>query len=781
MRNSFKIILFLIISFSHTFSQTLQKVSIQLLWLDQFQFAGYYVAKEKGFYKKVGLDVDILKYQSDVDFVQKVSQGEATYGIGRTSLLIHKENGAPIVVLSAIFQHSPAAILVTNPEILTVNNLVNKRIMISKDAITSASYMSMLFSEGIIKENIIVQKHSYDIDDLINGKTDAIASYISNEPYILEKRNIDYKYFHPKDYGYDFYGDLLYTSQQELEKNPTRVENFVNATLKGWNYAFDHIEETAQLIFEHYNTQNKSLDELIYEGKKLKELAYDKNNELGHISYKKYEDIAKTYKLLGMLPNGYSLDNFLYGVHCLTNFTLDIEERKWLMNNKTIQLASNKEWIPIEFFDEQNNYSGIAAGYLELFEEKLDVQFKLVEKSYWHKMIDKIKNKQLDMFMAIVKTPKRSEYMNFTTPYIEFPTVIVTKDDIGYIRNLEQLSGKSVAVEQNYYTQELLQQANEQIVLHKVNTTKEALQKVYNEEVFAYIGALPTIGHYIKELKYSNLKINGEAPFKTALSFGVRKDLPYLNSILQKTLNNITQEEHDAIYNKWVNIMYEYKTDTKIIYGIVLIAVLMILIFIIRNRFLQKELALRERFSTKLKDLNKKLEKKNCALKELSEVDTLTQIPNRRKCEEFLNLEIERSIRNKLPLSVVMIDVDYFKRVNDTFGHKVGDVVLHQIAQCLSSRLRVYDFIGRWGGEEFLVVCPNSDINQSHHLCQKVQKLLQEISIKEIKGQTITISAGIAQFNFNESLDSFIKRADDEMYKAKKSGRNCISPSHGFH
>ena len=103
----------------------------------------------------------------------------------------------------------------------------------------------------------------------------------------------------------------------------------------------------------------------------------------------------------------------------------------------------------------------------ELLEEKLDVQFKLVEKSYWHEMIDKIRNKQLDMFMAIVQTPKRNEYMNFTTPYIEFPTVIVTKDDIGYIRNLEQLSGKSIAVEQNYYTQELLQQYNEQIVLHK--------------------------------------------------------------------------------------------------------------------------------------------------------------------------------------------------------------------------------------------------------------------------------------------------------------------------
>lgn len=776
MRNIPIIILLFILSCSYLHAKEKEKVSLQLQWLNQFQFAGYFIAKEKGFYEDVDLEVEILEYVNDIDIVKNIASGKINYATGRTSLVIHRQNDMPVVVLAAIFQHSPSALVVTDEKILTVNNLINKRIMISPDAITSASYMSMLISEGIKRENLILQNHTFNINDLIDKKTDAIASYISNEPYELQKKGIPYRYFHPKDYGYNFYGDLLYTSQKEIEQNPVRVEKFLKASLKGWEYAFSNIEEAAQLIHDKYNTQNKSLDALIFEAKTLKQLAYNKNGDLGNVSYKKFDDIAKVYKLLGMLPNGYTLDGFIYGKQFAQNSTLSTKEKEWIMHNKTLYVATNKAWNPIEFFDDEENYSGIAAGYLNYLEQKLDINFQLVQNSYWHEMISKMKNKTVDMFMAIVPTPNRRQYMNFTTPYIEFPTVIVTKDNVGYIKNLAQLSSKVIAVEQDYYTQELIKKINPSIQLLKVNTTKEALKKVYQEEVFAYIGALPNIGHYIKELKYTNLKINGKAPFKTALSFSTRKDLPILTSILQKTLNAMTQKEHDKIYNKWVNITYEHQTDKRIIYSIIAISISLIIIFFMWNRLLRHELDLKKRFSFKLKALNKKLEKKNCALKELSEIDMLTQIPNRRKCDDFLHLEIERSRRNKLSLCVIMLDLDYFKKINDSYGHKAGDTVLYEISQTLCSNLRVYDFIGRWGGEEFLIVSPNSDLNQAYHLCSKLQKVLKKLQLEEINKTVITISCGIAQFNFNESMDDFIKRADDEMYKAKEQGRDQIFP-----
>lgn len=771
-----KIILTLILILSINHAKELEKVSLQLQWLDQFQFAGYYIAKEKGYYKNVGLDVEILKYRNDIKVVDSVVSKKATYGTGRTSLLIHRNNNLPVVALAAIFQHSPAALLVTDESILTPNDLINKRIMISPDAITSVSYMSMLFSEGILKDNIKVQPHSYNVQDLVDGKTDAIASYISNEPYKLKQMGIKYKYFHPKDYGFDFYGDLLFTSEYELINHPKRAENFTIASLKGWDYAFNNIKETAQIIYDKYNIQNKTLDELIYEGETLKKLAYDKNGELGHIEKERFEEIAKTYRLFGMIDRNYHITGFIKDIHCLNKTELDEEERSWLLKNDTVRIATNRAWDPIEFFNTQGLYSGIASGYLEILKEKIDVNFQVKNGKYWHEMIEDIKDKKVDMFLAIVPTPERKKYMNFTTSYLEFPTVIVTQDHIGYIKNLFDLSNKKVAVEKSFYTNELLQTYNDKIKLIEVNTTAEALQLVSNGTAYAYVGSLPNIGYFIQKLRLSNLKISGEAPFKTKLSFSTRKDLPLLTSILQKALNDIEEREHDVLYNQWINIKYEHQVDYKIVLVIATIAFLILLLFYTRNKALKKELFLRERFSTKLKSLNKALENKNVVLKELSENDTLTKIANRRKIDEFLEIEIERSYRNRLNLSIIMLDIDFFKEINDTFGHKIGDEVLISLSQLLVENVRIYDLVGRWGGEEFIIICPNTNLKQSKNLCKKIHQLIENKKYECLNNGNITVSCGIAQYKDNESMDKFIQRVDTELYKAKNAGRNNIFP-----
>ncbi len=776
MNKLIKIILIFILLFNYLHAKELQKISLQLQWLDQFQFAGFYIAKEKGFYKEVGLDVNILKYTNDINILDNILSGKTTYATGRTSLLIHKNNGAPVVTLAAIFQHSPEALLVTNKNIMHPRDLAKKRLMISPDALTSASYMSMLFSEGVLKEDIIIQQHTFNLNDLIEGKTDAIASYISNEPYALQKKGIEFSYFHPKDYGFDFYGDLLYTSQKEVEQHPKRVEDFTMASLKGWQYAFSNIKETAQLIYNKYNAQNKTLDALIYEGETLKKLAFDKNGELGHISQERIEEIAKTYRLFGLLKQGYTTENFIRNIHSLSKVKLNHDEKKWLLNNKTIKVATNREWNPIEFFNEKGAYSGIASGYLKLLENRLDTEFKIENGKFWHEMMHSVKNKKVDMFMAIVPTPKRKEFMNFTTSYLEFPTVIVTQKHIGYIKNLNELSHKKVAVEKGFYTNELINTYNNKIKLIEVNTTKEALQLVSNGNAYAYVGALPNIGYFLQKLKLTNLKISGEAPFKTKLSFAVRDDLTSLHTILQKTLNSITLKEHERIYNKWINITYEHELDYTIILVIATIAFLILMLFFTRNKALKKELTLRERFSARLKILNKKLEDKNVILKELSENDSLTKIANRRKIDTFLEKECERSTRNALSLSVIMIDIDFFKQVNDTYGHKIGDEILKNLAKIFERNIRSYDLVGRWGGEEFIIVCPNSSLKQAIKLCKKICKIINATTYKSIENKNITVSCGIAQYKINESIESLIQRADTELYLAKNSGRDTIFP-----
>jgi polar amino acid transport system substrate-binding protein len=281
-------------------AQSNSKITLYLDWLNQFQFAGYYVSKEKGYYDAVDLDVNIKEFSSDSNILKDVMTKEATYAVGKSSLIVDKFNGNDIVLLSTIFQTSPMVLIsLKNSNIKTPNDLKNKKVMITDDAISSAAINSMIVSQGVKLDEITIQKHSFNIDDLINKKTDAMACFLSNEPYILEKQNIKYNILNPNNYNFDFYEGILYTSEKELLNNPTRVQNFNKASIKGWEYAFNNIEETAKLIYEKYNTQNKSLDALIYEGEMLKSLSKIDKGLLGKIDSKTIDEIKRFYSFLG--------------------------------------------------------------------------------------------------------------------------------------------------------------------------------------------------------------------------------------------------------------------------------------------------------------------------------------------------------------------------------------------------------------------------------------------------------------------------------------------------
>ena len=297
----------------------LEPVNLQLQWLNQFQFAGYYIAKEKGLYEEVGLDVAIKPYSESILTVNAVTNGDAQYGIGHSSLLVNLSYGRKIVLLKAILQDSAAILLAKKSSgIKTLQDVKNKRVMLTKDRLVIANFRAMLTANGInIDNDLIQQKHSLDIQDLINGKTDLMMSYISNEPYALKSLGIESIDFSPSDYGFEFYDDILFTSETEVKQHPERVKKFVEASLQGWQWAFDHIEETAQLIFDKYNEQGKSLKALVYEGKVLKKLAYRDHLPLGDINIDKLIKIHDTYNSMGLVKKPLDYQNSIYNDYVL--------------------------------------------------------------------------------------------------------------------------------------------------------------------------------------------------------------------------------------------------------------------------------------------------------------------------------------------------------------------------------------------------------------------------------------------------------------------------------
>ena len=291
----------------------LEKISLQLQWLDQFQFAGYYMAKEQGFYKGVGLEVEFKKFDLSVSSLDEVLENKGTYAIGRSSLIIDKSKGKDIKLISATFQSSPNILLaIKKSKIDSVKAFKNRRIMLTDDASQGVSVLAMMKQQDIALDDIVRVNHSFNIEDLIDAKVDLMASYISNEPFLLQEKGVAYTIFDPKDYGFDFYSDILFTSSEEVAQHTQRTKNFKEASLKGWEYAFSHINESVDVILEKYNTQHKSREALLYEAKVLKKLAYYKTQKLGNIDQHKIQRIYDLYNLMGLIEKEVDLKELVF-------------------------------------------------------------------------------------------------------------------------------------------------------------------------------------------------------------------------------------------------------------------------------------------------------------------------------------------------------------------------------------------------------------------------------------------------------------------------------------
>jgi ABC-type nitrate/sulfonate/bicarbonate transport system substrate-binding protein len=279
-------------------SSALDQVSLQLKWRHQFQFAGYYAALAKGFYRDAGLDVEIREGGPDTDVAKLVSEGKADFGVCASSVLISRANGHDLVVLGVMFQHSAAVLLAPRRTgIATLPDVAGRRLM---DAPDSGEIAAMLKSAGVDYAALPRVPHNGDPQDLARGKADVMVGYSTNEPFVLDRLGVPYAMFAPRAYGFDFYGDSLCTSAQELKSHLSRVRAFLGASLKGWQYALAHQQEIVDLILDRYSKQ-KSRDALLFEAKQTETLVHPQLITLGSQNRQHWQHIADTYRDLGLL------------------------------------------------------------------------------------------------------------------------------------------------------------------------------------------------------------------------------------------------------------------------------------------------------------------------------------------------------------------------------------------------------------------------------------------------------------------------------------------------
>jgi len=619
-----------------------EKVVLQLKWLHQYQFAGYYAAKEKGYYAEAGFDVTILPRDPTVTPVDAVLSKKADYGVIGSSIILDRMLGRPVVALGAVFQHSPLVLLTrATDKLLGPYELKGKRVMYRK-SYDDATFIAMFYQLGIKESDYVYVPHSFDPNSLLRGEVDAISGYLTDQPFYFQEKGFDIQVINPINYAIDFYDDILFTSEETVRRDPERVRQFLDASMKGWRYALEHKTEVIGWITTKYHS-DKSIDHLRFEAEQTEKMILPDLVDIGHISSARFQRIADIYKQLGLVPVEASFEG--------------VDFKDYLFKSKALPF-----WAKVVF--------AIAGSSLLLVMVLFGLNLRL-----------KIMVSERTRGLSVAQT-NLARYIDIVDRYVISSQTDLKGNIIDASTAFCEISG--------YSKEELIGQSHN-VVRHPdtPNSTYEAMWST------------------------------------------IAKGNTWAGEMINKA--------KDGSYY-WVDAKIDpVRNEKGDIFGYISI----------RHNITDKK-----------------------RVEELSITDKLTGLNNRLRLDEILLEEFNRMKRYSLELSIIICDIDFFKAVNDSYGHLVGDQVLIEIAQILRSNCREVDVVGRWGGEEFLIICPETSAGEAVTVTEKLRSLIEKHDFSEVGNKTA--SFGVTSGMQNDSVEDILRRADKALYRAKEIGRNRV-------
>jgi polar amino acid transport system substrate-binding protein len=492
-----------------------------------------------------------------------------------------------------------------------------------------------------------------------------------------------------------------------------------------------NIDDESFGFYFTYNKENSILKSIIAKAEKL-----ISNNEIEKLQNKWFNKLIEIEKIS---------KNYL--------FTKD--EINYLEKKKNITMCVDPDFLPYEQITKEGKYIGIISDIINQLSLNTNIKFQLNITNSWENSYELVKNKRCDILPFAVQTKSREEFFHFTQPYLIFPTVIATKNSESFINSLKEIEDKKIALVKNYALIEMIKYISPNIQIQEVKDAKEGLERVSNGEVYAFLGSMPTVAYTKQKYDIQNVKISGKISDELLARIAIRNDEKILQSILNKAINSLSQEDRERISNKWLTIVKDKQFNTKVFIQVISVIIVIFILIVILLIY---------RSNRKLSALNKELEI-------LSQTDKLTSLYNRTKLDSILEKEIKLSKRYNFPLTIAIVDIDFFKNINDTYGHTIGDIILKEFSNILLRNIRETDYLGRWGGEEFLLIFPQTQDKNAYIITENLRKIIEKYNFSNnIK---VTASFGIYECK-EQNPTKCLSKADNALYEAKNSSRNCV-------
>lgn len=449
----------------------------------------------------------------------------------------------------------------------------------------------------------------------------------------------------------------------------------------------------------------------------------------------------------------------------------------------TIVLLGNEKLPPI-IYDDKGIARGVVVDIAKAIGERIDynVEIKTIN---WEDAQQTLLNGEAHGLLHINQSPQREGIFDFSLPLLKSEFSIFVHIDNVRIWNLNDLKGKRVGVEAGGYPEQLLSDY-EDINIKYINHWNISFQDLKSGDLDAII-----VDRWIGEYELANYKINDikvvEPPIEIKYSsIAVKKGDGETLSLINEGLKEISEDGTiDRIMQQWQRKRVRYVTEDYLhslylrsaVVGLLVIS-LISLYLVAKYRNLSKKLEMSVNERTKeLYETNEKLKAANLELRRLTLLDGLTNIENRRAFDIIFNKAWHNSIKDKKHLSLLMLDIDDYKVINDTYGHLIGDEVLKNIASILKSVVsRPRDLVARYGGEEFAIILMDTTVDEALIIGEKIRWEIEKLEVvNEIKGG-ITVSIGVASIVPIEEMEpsELIDAADKALYLAKESGKNQV-------
>src|ERR1051325_7781883 len=439
-------------------------------------------------------------------------------------------------------------------------------------------------------------------------------------------------------------------------------------------------------------------------------------------------------------------------------------ELAYLESRGPIRMCVAPDWMPIEGIDRDGHHTGMAADFIRLMARQGGLNIELVRTATWEQSFALGERRQCDIFSLLMDSPSRRSFLDFTTPYLVIPGVIATSVNVPFIADLEQIKGKRLGHMRGFAGIELLRQSHPGIQLVEVDSYEEGLTKVQDGELFGFIGNMMSVGRALQENKMYDVKIAGRIGHDNLMSVATRNDEPLLHDVFQKLVDSIHPAERQEIMNRWIAVRFEQGFDYRRLWQIVGVFILVGVVTLF--------------WATKLRRLNAELWGANQRLAEISRRDGLTGLYNRMRFDEIIGPTLHLCARNRLTMTLAILDLDRFKKINDTFGHPFGDACLRHVAAVLQKSFRRdSDTAIRYGGEELIVISVGGTAAEMIERLEAFRREIEQSLVAlDSRQSRLTLSIGVwsAIPDFKDDPAQLLKLADAALYRAKREGRNRL-------